>query len=147
MKIGAFIIGMIGVVLVLAVCNYALLWIPSQDGACSRPEISRISTLRGHVVGKSLWLVQYRWLRRRFTAVGTTLSLDTTHYENRPNAGLIWTGKHVATQVVGDDGTFDFGQLPPMLGQTFVGDPRLPDHYSLTVKMPGEDAVGFGFRR
>src|SRR6266550_1875322 len=104
MKIGA---SLIGVILLLAVCAYALLWVPSMSGACTKPGIHRISTLRGRVVGRSLWIVQYRWLRRRFTPVGTTLSLATSHYESRPDAGLISTGKHVATQTIGDAGTFD----------------------------------------
>jgi hypothetical protein len=66
----------VGLIVVLAAGDFFLLWQPSLQGNCNKPEHHSISTLHGQVVGKSLTFVQYRWLRRRFKAVGTTLSLD-----------------------------------------------------------------------
>ena len=126
--LGALTAASIAVLIVLGVLHYTLLF----TGQCPHPEEYRISTFKGRVVGKSLWLVQYRWLRRLFTPVDTTLNLQTRHYEDRPGVGRIPTGREIGTRLVGTAGTFDFGALPP-------------DTYSLTVKVLGEDAVGFGF--
>ncbi len=135
----------IAIVVLLGLCWYILLWLPSLSGWCNGPEQPyRISTLHGRVVGKSLGLIQYRWLRRRFTPVGTVLRLETAHYEIRPDAGLIQSGgRFIGSQVIGDDGTFDFGSLPPLTGDS--GYKLIPDAYGLSVKMPGEDAFGFRF--
>src|SRR5262245_12750295 len=70
------------VVGILTVCHYFLLLKPSLEGKCggrtlsdSSPASPHITRLRGQVVGKNLSIIQYRWLRRRFTPVGTTLSV------------------------------------------------------------------------
>ena len=123
----------------LATCHYFLLRKPSLQGKCggltlnspapTRPHLLRF---RGQVVGKNLWILQYRWLRRRFKAVGTTLSLvrdlPSTEYEGI----VVRHGEKVGNVVIDDSGRFDFGDLPA-------------GEYDLTVTYPGEDAVGFGF--
>src|SRR5260370_22680460 len=65
----------------LFTCSYFLLWKPSLQGKCGgrmfgspEPARPRLARFRGEVVGKKLSIVQYRWLRRRVYAVGTTLS-------------------------------------------------------------------------
>jgi len=73
---------LIAAVAILFTCHYFLLWKPSLEGKCgglalnspaaTRPHLARF---RGQVVGKNLWILQCRWIRRRFKAVGTTLSL------------------------------------------------------------------------
>jgi len=60
----------------------------------------------GRIVGKKLSIVQYRWLRRRFKAVGTTLSLVRNYPQpiprhRRPHA-TEWN------VVVDKSGRFDF---------------------------------------
>jgi len=123
----------------LATCHYFLLRKPSLQGKCrgltlnspahARPHLLRF---RRQVVGKNLWILQYRWLRRRFKAVGTTLSLvrdlPSTEYEGN----VVRHGERVGNVVIDNSGRFDFGDLPP-------------GEYDLTVTYPGEDAVGFGF--
>src|ERR1700730_15926777 len=53
----------------LATCNYVVLWKPSSQGKCSDqttffrgpvPTRPHLAELRGQVVGKNLWIVQYR---------------------------------------------------------------------------------------
>lgn len=96
------------------------------------PEPVHLTRLQGRTVGKNLWIVQYRWLRRRFTPVGTTLSvvrhLPSTEYKGN----VVLHGERAGEAVVGKSGTFDFGVLPP-------------GEYDLTVTVPGEDATGFVF--
>jgi hypothetical protein len=130
---------LIATVAILFTCDYFLLWKPSHEGKCggltlnspapTRPHLARF---RGQVVGKNLWILQYRWLRRRFKAVGTTLSLvrdlPSTEYEGN----VVRHGEKVGNVVIDHSGRFDFGDLPP-------------GEYDLTVTYPGEDAVGFGF--
>jgi hypothetical protein len=128
------------VLIVLATCNYFLLWKPSLQGKCGSqseyrsPAAARfhLAKLRGHVVGKNLSIVQYRWLRRRFKAIGATLSLvrelPSTEYEGN----VVLNAEKVGDVVIGRSGAFDFGSLTPGM-------------YDLTVTLPGEDAVGFGF--
>jgi hypothetical protein len=128
-----------GSFLALFSCHYFLLWKPSLQGKCggfklgsSAPPLPHITRFRGQVVGKNLWIVQYRWLRRRFKAVGTTLSLirdlPSTEYEGN----VVRHGDKVGALVIDRFGSFDFGDLPP-------------GEYELDVSMPGEDAAGFGF--
>lgn len=123
----------------LFTCNYFLLWKPSLQGKCGgrtlgspEPARPRLARFRGEVVGKSLSIIQYRWLRRRFKAVGTTLSLvrdlPSTEYQGN-------VGRHsdpMADVVVDKSGRFDFGDL-------------MPGEYDLLVTYPGEAAVGFQF--
>jgi hypothetical protein len=74
-------------------------------------------------------MVQYRWFRRRFKAVGTTLTL----VRDLPSAGNVVRNGELAREVVIDkSGRFDFGDLKPA-------------EYDLQVTYPGEDAVGFEF--
>src|SRR5579872_2834923 len=81
----AFLAVIITAFATLFACYYVLLWKPSLEGKCgglafnspatTGPHLTRF---RGQVVGKNLWILQYRWLRRRFEAVGATLSLVRT---------------------------------------------------------------------
>lgn len=124
---------------ILGTCHYFLLTKPSLQGKCgglsldspapARPHLLRF---RGQVVGKNLWILQYRWLRRRFKAVGTTLSLVRDLPSTEYKGNVIRHGESVGNAVIDSSGGFDFGDLPP-------------GEYDLTVTYPGEDAVGFGF--
>ena len=124
---------------VVATFNYYLLWKPSLRGECGGQKLGspdpippRISRFRGEVVGKSLWMVQYRWLRRRFKAVGTTVDLVRDLPSTVYQGNVVRHGERVGEVVIDKSGKFDFGDLPP-------------GEYELTVTYPGEDAVGFGF--
>jgi len=123
----------------LFTCNYFLLWKPSLQGKCGgrtlgspEPARPRLARFRGEVVGKNLSIVQYRWLRRRFKAVGTTLSLVRDLPSTEYQGNVVWHGERVGDVVIDKSGRFDFGDL-------------MPGEYDLTVTYPGEDAVGFGF--
>jgi len=126
--------------IVLATCNYFLLWKPSLQGKCGGqttfrspiPARPRLAELRGQVVGKNLWIVQYRWLRRRFKAIGTTLSLVRELPSTKYEGNVVLNEERVGDTVIDKSGAFDFGNLTP-------------GEYDLTVTFPGEDAVGFGF--
>jgi hypothetical protein len=120
------VIVIVGAALFLA--HYKILW----QGDCESPEHYRMSKLRGQVVGKSLGLLQYRWLRRRFNATGTQLVLTKPLPDSYYEGNLITNSAPVGEQEIGPTGAFDFGELP-------AGD------YSLTVAFPGEAGVGFGF--
>jgi hypothetical protein len=129
----------VAVFLVLAICNYYLLWKPSLQGECGgqklgspAPALPRLARFRGEVVGKNLWIVQYRWLRRRFKAAGTTVSLARELPATEYQGNIIAQSETVGDVVIGKSGRFDFGDLPP-------------GEYDLTVTYPGEDARGFGF--
>ena len=124
---------------VLGVFHCYLLLKPSLQGKCGgqtlggpAPALLHLARFRGQVVGKNLWIVQYRWLRRRFKAVGTTLNLrrelPSTVYEG----SVILHSESVGEVVTDKSGAFDFGNLKP-------------GEYDLSVTLPGEDAVGFGF--
>src|SRR5436190_11081923 len=106
---------------------------PSLAGECHTDHSARlhVARLRGKVVGKNLWLIQYRWLRRRFTAVGTTLSLRRILPATEYKGNVIFHGEPAGDVTIDRSGTFDFGALRP-------------GEYGLTVRMPGEDGVGFG---
>jgi hypothetical protein len=123
----------------LFTCNYFLLWKPSLQGKCGgrtlgspEPALPRLARFRGEVVGKNLSIVQYRWLRRRFKAVGTTLSLVRDLPSTEYQRNVVRHGERVRDAVIDKSGRFDFGDL-------------MPGEYELTVTYPGEDAVGFGF--
>jgi hypothetical protein len=126
-------------VVALFTCQYFLLLRPSDQGKCGgrtlgspEPAAPRIARFRGQVVGKELWPVQYRWLRRRFKAVGTTLSLARELPSTLYQGNVVWRSERVGDVVIDKSGRFDFGNLTP-------------GTYDLTVTLPGEDAVGFGF--
>jgi len=127
------------IILILTICHYFLLLKPSGEGKCGgqkygspAPPLPHLSRFRGKVVGKNLWVVQYRWLRRLFVPAGTRLDLvrdlpstiyqgNATHHDER-----------VGHVIVDRTGSFDFGDLKP-------------GTYNLMVSYPGEDAVMFGF--
>jgi hypothetical protein len=123
----------------LFTCHYFLLWKPSLEGKCgglalnspaaTRPRLARF---RGQVVGKNLWIIQYRWLRRRFKAVGTTLSLVRALASTEYKGNVVRHTERMGNAVIDNSGRFDFGDLPP-------------GEYELTVTFPGEDAVEFRF--
>jgi hypothetical protein len=125
----------------LFTCNYFLLWRPSLQGKCGgrtagspepEPAFPHLARFRGEVVGMNLSIVQYRWLRRRFKAVGTTLSLAREPPSTEYQGNVVLHGEKVGDMVVDKSGRFDFGDL-------------IPGDYHLTVTFPGEDAVGFEF--
>jgi hypothetical protein len=129
----------IAAVAILFTCHYFLLWKPSLEGKCgglalnspaaTHPHLARF---RGQVVGKNLSILQYRWLRRRFKAVGTTLSLGRDLPSAQYEGNVVRHGERVGDVVIDSSGRFDFGELQA-------------GEYDLTVTFPGEDAVGFGF--
>ncbi len=96
------------------------------------PARPRLARFRGEVVGKKLSIVQYRWLRRRFKAVGTTLSLARELPSTEYQGNVIRHSDRVGDVVVDKSGRFDFGDL-------------MPGVYSLVVAYPGEAGVVFGF--
>jgi hypothetical protein len=124
---------------ILATCHYFLLWKPSLQGKCgglrlNSPALTRphLAQFRGQVVGKNLWILQYRWLRRRFKAVGTSLSLVRDLPSSEYKGNVVRHAERAGDVVIDDSGRFDFGDLPP-------------GEYDLKVTFPGEDAVSFGF--
>lgn len=129
----------VGIFVALLVCYHFLLWKPSLEGKCGgltlrnpqRP-LPHIARFRGEVVGKSLWILQYRWLRRRFKAVGTTLSLLRDLPSTEYKGNIVRHAERVGDVIIGKSGGFDFGDLSP-------------GEYDLKVILPGEDAVAFGF--
>jgi hypothetical protein len=125
--------------ILLVTCDYFLLWKPSQQGKCGgrtlgspEPARPRLTRFRGEVVGRNLSMVQYRWLRRRFKAAGTSLSvvriLPSTEYQGN----LVRHGEEAGDVVIDKSGRFDFGVL-------------VPGEYELSVTYPGEDSVSFEF--
>ena|SRR5258707_92597 len=136
---GILIPGSVVVIIVLSICHYYLLLKPSLQGKCGgqtlggpAPALLHLAGFRGQVVGKNLWIVQYRWLRRRFKAVGTTLSLQRELPSTVYEGNVILHSESVGEVVTDKSGGFDFGNLKP-------------GKYDLTVTLLGEDAVGFGF--
>src|ERR1700704_214163 len=123
----------------LFICSYFLLWKPSLQGKCGgrmfgspEPARPRLARFRGEVVGKKLSIVQYRWFRRRFKAVGTTLSLVRNLPSTEYQGTIVRHNDRVADVVVDKSGRVDFGDL-------------MPGEYNLLVTYPGEAAVGFQF--
>lgn len=135
MALGVVVLGFVA----LLAFQYFLLIKPSDEGKCGgrtlnspEPEPPHLTRFRGQVVGRHLWPVQYRWLRRHFKAVGTTLSLVRELPSTEYQGNIVVHGERVGELVIGKSGEFDFGSLTPGM-------------YDLTVTYPGEDAVGFGF--
>jgi len=125
--------------LALFTCSYFLLWKPSLQGKCGgrmfgspEPARPRLARFRGEVVGKNLSIVQYRWLRRRFKAVGTTLSLVRNPPSTEHQGTVVRHSDRMVDVVVDKSGRFDFGDL-------------MPGEYNLVVTYPGEAAAGFQF--
>jgi hypothetical protein len=122
----------------LGACNYFLLWKPSFQGKCGghtlgspEPARPRLARIRGEVVGKNLWIVQYRWFRRRFKAVGTTRTLVRDLPSTEYQGNVVRNGELAGEVVIDKSGRLDFGDLKP-------------GEYDQQVTYPGEDAVGFG---
>jgi hypothetical protein len=67
----------------------------------------QVTALQGRVVGKNLWLFQFRWLRQSFSVSDATLTL----YDYRSPAKISELKKIAAVQT-NSDGAFDFGKLP-----------------------------------
>jgi hypothetical protein len=129
----------VATIFVLLTSNYFLLWKPSLQGKCGgrtlgspKPTLPRVARFRGEVVGKNLSIVQYRWLRRRFKAVGTTLNLVRDLPSTEYQGNVVWHGERTGDVVIDKSGRFDFGDL-------------MPGEYQLTVTYAGEASVGFGF--
>lgn len=122
------------VVILLAGCGYFLLWEPSLRGYCGDPHTPTLylRQLRGQVVGRNLGIIQYRWLRRRFNAVGTALTVERTLPSTEYKGNEIQHSERVWQTIIDRSGRFDSGDLTS-------GD------YLMTVKYPGEDGVGFRF--
>jgi hypothetical protein len=121
--------------IVLVIWDYTFLWQPSLEGKCVRQSArSHLAHFRGEVVGKHLWILQYRWLRRRFAAVGTKLTLVRILPSTVYDGNIVRHGEKVGDVVIGKSGRFDFGDLPP-------------GEYDLTVSYSGkgDDDLGFGF--
>src|SRR5882762_9242483 len=119
--------------------SYFLLWKPSLQGKCGgrmfgspEPARPRLARFRGEVVGKKLSIVQYRWLRRRFKAVGTTLSLARELPSTEYQGTIVRHNDRVADVVVDKSGRVDFGDL-------------MPGEYNLLVTYPRGTAGGFQF--
>ena len=108
---------------VTVVTYYKVLWL----GGCRNPEHYQISTFRGRVVGRSLGVFQYRWVRRQFTAAGTTLTLSTFRYARALDGSSYISGEPVGERVIDSTGAFDFGDL-------------VPGEYQLNVAFPREDS-------
>jgi hypothetical protein len=133
-------LGVVGALLIaLVTCHFFLLLKPSAEGKCGGvaldspdPEPPHISQLRGEVVGKNLWLVQYRWLRRLFKASGTELGLERRLPSTEYKGNVILHSESVGKVVIQKSGMFDFGELTE-------------GEYQLTVRLPGEDSVAFAF--
>src|SRR5215475_8682404 len=112
---------LIATVVVLAIPNYFFLWKPSLQGEClDSPQfrgpastLPHLARFRGRVVGKNLWIFQYRWLRRRFTAVGTILSLERELPSTEYQGNIVLNSEKVADVVIDKSGSFDFGSLTP----------------------------------
>ena len=105
--------------------NTALL----QMGACNKPEHYEVSHVRGRVVGKSLGLLQFRWLRRRFAGASADLQLLTHQVPYRTGAPYGFVRAMAADQ----SGLFDFGDVPP-------------GEYALSVHLiPNEAGIMFHF--
>jgi hypothetical protein len=105
-------------VLLSAVLVFFLCFI-SQVDACSWAVgyFHQVTRLKGKVVGKSLGLVQFRWLRRSFSVSGAELVL----YEYQ---GWNWNSKPLAHAVANSSGEFEFPSLRE-------------GHYTLQVKGGG----------
>jgi hypothetical protein len=129
----------VGAFVALNICFFFLVANPYLQVGCGGrtlgspdPAPPRIAKFRGEVVGKNLSLIQYRWLRRRFKAVGTTLHLFRVLPPTEYQGNVVQHGELVGDVVVDKSGRFDFGDL-------------MPGEYGLSVTYPGQDAVGFGF--
>jgi hypothetical protein len=112
---------------------------PSAQGKCGGqrlgdpdPPLLHIAHFRGRVVGKNLFLWQYRWLRRRFSAVGTVVSLNRDLPPTMYQGNVVRRNVRIGEVVIDKSGHFDFGEL-------------IPAQYDISVDYPGQDAVGFGF--
>jgi hypothetical protein len=123
---------------VLVLFEYFLLVRPSDEGKCNNFMVGRaephprVSKFRGEVVGKNLYVLQYRWLRRSFTPVGTKLSLLRELPSTEFKGNVIRHAELAGEDVIGKSGRFDFGGLK-------AGD------YEVRVTYPADYTTSFGF--
>jgi len=85
----------------------------------------QVTSIKGKVVGSS-W-IPVRWIRQSISVKDARLML----YEYRASARLE-ERKKIAEITSGNDGSFDFGSIPP-------------GHYSLVVEMKNSDRMGGWF--
>jgi hypothetical protein len=80
---------------------------PIESCTFARGYFFQVTHLNGRVVGRSLGLVQFRWLRRMFPLSGAQLTLydysQPIFWDNRPPA--------VARVKANSQGAFDFGDV------------------------------------
>ena len=94
-----------GLIAMGAFLIHSLIWLSFRE--CSKPNQYRVAAIKGRVVGKDLWLAQYRWLRRMFKGKDATLTLY--HVAPAPSYK-----RDFIRQVAADDaGNFDFGAIEP----------------------------------
>ena len=106
------------VVLILAILS-AL----SQACSLAPGYFHQVTAIRGRVVGKSLGLLGFTWLRRSFKVTNATL--DLYEYESAPFDQL----RKVASVRTDAHGSFDFGTVPK-------------GHYYLNIAVDGSDRLG-----
>ena len=99
--------------------------------ACSLAPINghfhQVTTIRGRIVGKSLGVFQFRWLRQSFAVRGAHLTL----YEYRWPARI--DEMKLITAIRADaHGNFDFGSIPK-------------GHYVLNIAVENPDLLGGSF--
>ena len=100
-----------------------------QLGTCNKTEHNEVAQVRGRVVGKSLGLLQFRWLRRLFAGDSAGLQLYTHQVPYRTGQPYGFLRAMTADQ----SGSFDFGEVPP-------------GEYALSVNLaPDEAGVMFHF--
>lgn len=92
----------------------------------------RVSKFRGEVVGKNLYVLQYRWLRRSFIPAGTKLSLLRELPSTEYKSNVIRHAEMAGEVVIGKSGRFDFGDLKP-------------GEYEVRVTYPADYMTSFGF--
>ena len=103
--------------------------ISSSGGACSwaRGYFHQVTLIRGHVVGRNLGLLHFRWLRQSFNVSEAKLTL----YEFG-SARKIQDLKRIAVIKTDSHGNFDFGAIPK-------------GHYSLDITVKDSDRMGGWF--
>lgn len=108
---------------------HSLIWLSYRD--CAKPNSHVVSEIRGRVVGRDLWLAQYRWLRRMFKGNDAVLILYRV-----PTP--LSTHRELVHEIAADAfGNFDFGPIEPGYYdlQVKLADSSFPaQHYAFTVE-------------
>jgi hypothetical protein len=136
--LAAIPVAALALLVVLGVFEYFLLEKPSAEGKCGNFMLGRaephprVAKFRGEVVGKNLYVLQYRWLRRSFIPVGTKLSLLRELPSTEYQGNVIRHAELAGEVVIGKSGRFDFGDLKP-------------GEYEVRVTYPADYMTGFGF--